>query len=57
MSFDVPEFNFAPRKPGTRAYATAGGKVVNLYFYAKTITESEINMVVDIVNRKLGEDL
>lgn len=33
------------------------GATVNLYFYAKTITEAEINMVCDIVNRKLGEDL
>lgn len=34
----------------------AGGqKTVNLYFSATTITEADVNMVVDIVNRKLGE--
>ena len=32
-------------------------KTVNLYFYAKSITESEIQMIVDVVNRKLGDDL
>lgn len=30
-------------------------KIVNLYFTAKEITEADINMVVEIVNRKLGE--
>lgn len=36
--------------------ASAGGqKTVNLYFSATTITEADVNMVVDIVNRKLGE--
>lgn len=32
-----------------------GQKTVNLYFTATTITEADVNMVVDIVNRKLGE--
>jgi hypothetical protein len=32
-------------------------KIVNLTFNAKTITEADVNMVVDIVNRKLGDDL
>lgn len=31
--------------------------IVNLTFNAKNITEADINMVVDIVNRKLGDDL
>lgn len=37
--------------------AEGGGKTANLYFYTKTITEAELNMVVDIVNRKLGDAL
>jgi hypothetical protein len=32
-----------------------GQKTVSLYFTATTITEADVNMVVDIVNRKLGE--
>ena len=32
-----------------------GQKTVYLYFTATTITEADVNMVVDIVNRKLGE--
>lgn len=56
-SFDVPEINVRSRSNFGRNYITGSGKTVNLYFYAKTITEAEINMVVDIVNRKLGDDL
>lgn len=57
-SFDIPEFAInSPRVYRGRNYTTSSGKVVNLYFYAKTITEADINMVVDIVNRKLGDDL
>lgn len=57
-AFDVPEF--ALNGPATyrgRNYTTSTGKVINIYFTAKTITEAEINMVVDIVNRKLGDKL
>ena len=32
-----------------------GQKIINLNFTATTITEADVNMVVDIVNRKLGE--
>ena len=32
-----------------------GQKIINLNFAATTITEADVNMVVDIVNRKLGE--
>ena len=56
-SWNVPEVNVSRSVTGSRAYTTAGGKTVKLYFYAKSITEADINMVVDIVNRKLGEDL
>lgn len=57
-SFDIPEFAVSgPRVYRGRNYTTSSGKVVNLYFTAKTITEADINMVVDIVNRKLGDDL
>ena len=56
-SFDIPEFRANRSASYGRNYTTAAGKTVNLYFYAKTITEADINMVVEIVNRKLGEDL
>ena len=56
-SFDVPEISVRSRAYLGRNYATPSGKIVNLYFYAKTITEAEINMIVDVVNRKLGDDL
>lgn len=32
-----------------------GQKIINLNFTATTITEADVNMVVDIVNRKLGD--
>lgn len=55
-SFDIPD----PRRPGgysPRTYTVpgSGGKTVNLYFYAQRITEADINMIVDIVDRKLGD--
>ena len=56
-TFDLPVVTPSGRTYNTRGYNTPGGKTVNLYFTAKTITESEINMVVDIVNRKLGDEL
>lgn len=34
---------------------SGGQKIINLNFHATTITEADINMVVDIVNRRLGE--
>jgi hypothetical protein len=34
-----------------------GQKIINLNFTATTITEADVNMVVDIVNRKLGESM
>ena len=56
-SFDVPEISVRSRAYLGRNYATPSGKIVNLYFYAKSITEAEINMIVDVVNRKLGDDM
>lgn len=56
-SFDVPEIAVRSRVAVGRNYTTGSGKIVNLYFYAKSITEADINMVVDIVNRRLGDDL
>lgn len=41
------------RSEGTRKTQN----VNKFYFNAKTITEADVNMVVDIVNRKLGDDL
>ena len=32
-------------------------KIINLIFNATTITEADVNMIVDIVNRKLGDDM
>lgn len=34
-----------------------GGKSVNVNIYTQQLSEGDINMVVDIVNRKLGDDL
>lgn len=52
-SFDVQDTFSRSRSSAT--YTTGNGKTVNLYFYAKTITEAEIHMIVDIVNRELGD--
>lgn len=52
-SFHIP--GFGSRFGQERTYTTSSGRTVNLYFYAKTITEADINMVVEIVNRKLGD--
>ncbi len=41
--------------PRSRYYTTGSGSVINLYFYAKTITQADIDLVVDTVNRRLGE--
>lgn len=54
-SFDVPDYN-RPRHPG-RQYTTKSGKTVNLYFYAKSITDADVQMIVDTVNRELGDDI
>ena len=54
-SFNLPEFTFSGGGYRPRSYSTSSGKVVNLYFTAKTITEAEISMVIDLVNRKLGD--
>ena len=54
-SFDVP--GPGPRTYRGRQYTTSSGKTVNLYFYAKTITEADIQMIVDVVNRELGDDI
>lgn len=54
-SFSIPELQVVPGSGVGRNYRTAAGKTVNLYFTAKSITEADINMVIDVVNRKLGE--
>lgn len=57
-AFDVPDLDFGGSSGYRgRRYATASGATVNLYITAKTITESEVNMIIDLVNRKLGADL
>ena len=55
-AFDAPTLGGSRRYSG-RVYRTSTGNTINLYFTAKTITEADINMVVDIVNRKLGDDM
>ena len=56
-TFTIPDLNFNSRLAvaGTGAEATFGSKTVNLYFNAKSITEADIRMVIDIVNRELGD--
>lgn len=54
-SFSIPELQVVPGSGVGRNYRTAAGKTVNLYITAKSITEADINMVIDVVNRKLGE--
>lgn len=54
-TFTAPDINFNSRLAVAGAGTATGSKSVNLYFNAKTITEADVNMVVDIVNRKLGE--
>lgn len=56
-SFSVPGFPTGPGPYVGRSYSTAGGKTVNLYITAKSLTEADISMLLDLVNRKLGEDL
>lgn len=56
-TFTMPTINFNSRLAATGAGTATGSKTVNLYFYAKSITEADIKMVVDIVNRKLGEEM
>lgn len=55
-SFRIPEYGYGSRASG-RYYRTAGNKTVNLYITAKSLTEADTNMLLDLVNRKLGEDL
>ena len=56
-SFQIPEYVFPDRASYGRYYTTATGKTVNLYITAKSLTEADIAMLLDVVNRKLGEDL
>ena len=46
---------YAGESPRGRYYTSGSGSVINLYFYAKTITQADIDLVVDTVNRRLGE--
>jgi hypothetical protein len=56
-SFDLPEFRYGARRYSGRNYVTGSGKTVNLYITAKSIAESDISMLLDLVNRKLGESM
>lgn len=56
-SFSIPSFAIGSRYYPGRSYTTAEGKTVNLYVTAKAITEADINMLLDLVNRKLGDNL
>lgn len=46
-----------PRDGVGRYYADRNGNTINLYFYAQQITEENMSMVIDMVNRKLGEEI
>ena len=52
-TFDLPGVRTGRMASGTGGYAV-GGKTVNLYFSAKQITQADISMIVDTVNRELG---
>ena len=52
-TFDLPGVRTGRASSGTGGYAV-GGKTVNLYFSAKQITQADISMIVDTVNRELG---
>lgn len=55
-SFDLRNAQvYAGESPRGRYYTSGSGSVINLYFYAKTITQADIDLVVDTVNRRLGE--
>ena len=55
-SFDLHNAQvYAGESPRGRYYTSGSGSVINLYFYAKTITQADIDLVVDTVNRRLGE--
>lgn len=56
-SFNIPEFSVRSHRSIGRSYAMTSGKTVNLYITAKSLTEADINMLIDLVNRKLGDDL
>lgn len=52
-SFDIPR----PVRSSAygRYYATSQGNVINLYITAKQITEADISLICDTINRKLGD--
>lgn len=52
-TFDLPGVRTGRASFGIGGYAV-GGKTVNLYFSAKQITQADISMIVDTVNRELG---
>lgn len=56
-SFDLSGLYPGSPKYRGRNYKTPAGKTVNLYITAKYLTEADITMLLDLVNRKLGEDL
>ena len=57
-AFDVPDLDFGGSSGYRgRSVNTASRANVSIYITAKTITEAEINMIMDLVNRKLGEAL
>lgn len=52
-SFDVPALSVRGNYTG-RNYATASGSTFNFYFYAKQLTEADMDMAFDYINEKLG---
>ena len=56
-SFDIPDIDVDRSSYTGRTYTTPSGKIVNLYITAKYLTQADISMLLDLVDRKLGEDL
>nr|DAK95989.1 MAG TPA: tail tape measure protein [Caudoviricetes sp.] len=53
-SFDVPNLG-TNRRGRSIAVKGAGGKVVNLTIYTQRLTDADIEMLLELVNRKFGE--
>ena len=56
-SFDIPDFHVGHRVYSGRSYSTATGKTVNFYITAQTLSKADIDMLLALADRKLGDDL
>ena len=55
-TFDLPGIRVNGRASGSGGYS-AGGRGVTVNIYAKQITQADMDMIVDTVNRELGGDM